>query len=90
MAIVTKKVWPPYFAEILRGEKTFELRNTDFSVEPGDTLRLREWDPETKDYTGREVKKTVGYVGRWTLEDLQKFYPDGDIERDGFQVISLR
>ncbi len=30
----------------------------------GDILLLKEWDPKTKAYTGRELERKVGYVGR--------------------------
>ena len=53
MKKIEKKVWPEYFQEILDGKKTFELRLNDFDIKEGDTLVLKEWNPETKDYTGR-------------------------------------
>lgn len=56
-----------YFQVVVDGRKTFELRLNDFDIEEGDTLLLKEWDPETKTYTGREVAKMVGYVGKWKL-----------------------
>jgi len=48
---------------------------------------LKEWDPETKSYTGREVSKKIKYVARFKINDL--FWPREDIERYGLQVISL-
>jgi hypothetical protein len=83
------KVWPEYFGEILKGEKTFELRLNDFEINEGDILMLKEWDPKIKDYTGRELEKKVGYVGKWKIEDLTKFWPKEEIEEKGLQVISL-
>ena len=53
------KTWPWYFSEILTGVKQFELRKNDRNFECGDTLLLREWDPDTKEYTGREIFKSV-------------------------------
>lgn len=90
MKTIEKKVWPEYFGEILAGKKTFEVRLNDFEIGEGDTLLLREWDPETKNYTGRELKKKVGYVGRWKVEDLEKFWPREEIDNKGFQIISLK
>lgn len=89
MSKIEKKVWPKYFEEIIQGNKTFELRLNDFEIEKGDILFLREWDPETKEYTGRELEKKVGYVGKWKIDDLTKFWPKEDIEDKGIQVISL-
>lgn len=87
---IEKKTWPPYFQEVLDGKKTFDLRLNDFEVKEGDILVLREWDPKTKDYTGRVVEKKVGYVGKWTLGELAKFSSREQIEEKGIQVISLK
>ncbi len=89
MKIITKKLHPEYFQQILDGKKKFEVRLNDFDIEEGDLLLLREWDPETKDYTGREITKTVGYVGNWKLEHFEKFWDRKDIDEKGLMVISL-
>jgi hypothetical protein len=90
MQTIEKKVWPEYFQQILDGKKTFEVRLNDFEVNEGDTLILKEWDPVTKDYTGRNLSRTVGYVGKWKIDDLTKFWPREEIDRQGIQVISLK
>ncbi|OHA94153.1 MAG: hypothetical protein A3C62_02065 [Candidatus Zambryskibacteria bacterium RIFCSPHIGHO2_02_FULL_39_16] len=90
MKTIKKKVWPEYFQQVLGGKKTFELRLNDFDINEEDTLILKEWDPSTKEYTGREVEKKVGYVGKWKIDDLTKFWPKEDIESKGLQVISLK
>ncbi|MDP3989340.1 MAG: DUF3850 domain-containing protein [bacterium] len=69
MNTIEKKVWPEYFQQILDNKKTFEVRLNDFEINEGDTLVLKEWDPQTKDYTGRELERTVGWVGRWKVDD---------------------
>lgn len=86
---ITKKVWPKYFQEILDDKKTFELRLNDFEINEGDSLVLKEWDPDTKDYTGRQLEKKVGFVGKWKIEELTQFWPREDIDEKGIQVISL-
>ena len=86
---VEKKIWPEYFSAVLEGKKTFELRLNDFEIHPGDTLVLKEWDPATNDYTGRELEKEVGYVMPFTESDLLKFYSESEIKENGMQVISL-
>lgn len=88
--ILKKKVWPEYFQKIIENKKTFELRLNDFEINEGDTLLLQEWDPETKEYTGRELEKKVGYVGKWKIEDLDRFWPLDEIKSKGIQVISLK
>lgn len=56
------KTWPEYYEAALDGTKTFELRRHDRPFRVGDTLTLREWDPCTRDYTGREYATLVTYV----------------------------
>ncbi len=56
------KIWPGYFAAVLDESKTFELRFNDRNYKIGDTLRLREYKPGVKDFTGRETTRTVTYI----------------------------
>jgi hypothetical protein len=87
MQNIEKKVWPGYFQAIIDGKKNYELRLADFECNEGDVLTLREWDPKTKEYTGREVEKTVTYVGKtkgltfWSMEDIDKY---------GYQIIAFK
>ena len=75
---IKKKVWPEYFQKILDGKKTYELRLADWECNEGDVLVLQEWDPATKEYTGRVIEKEVTYVGK-TKE--MKFWSKEDVER---------
>ncbi len=86
---VVKKIWPEYFDLVASGKKKFELRLNDFEIKEGDTLVLEEWDPKTKDYTGRKIEKKVIYVSRFGFEALTKFWPKKDIKEKGLQIISL-
>ncbi|HEY9480803.1 MAG TPA: DUF3850 domain-containing protein [Candidatus Paceibacterota bacterium] len=90
MKTIEKKVFPEYFQQILDNKKTFELRLNDFDIAEGDNLLLKEWDPNTKSYAGREIKKRVGYVGKWKLNDLTRFWPQEEIDKHGLQLISLK
>ena len=54
---IPKKTWPELFEKILSGEKNFDLRLADFECQPGDILVMQEYDPKTKQYTGREIEK---------------------------------
>lgn len=56
------KTWPPFFADVLAGTKTFEVRRNDRDYRAGDLLRLREWDPDTQAYSGRETTRRVTYA----------------------------
>ena len=85
---IEKKVWPKYFEKLLNGVKTYELRLADFECNPGDILVLKEWDPNTKDYTGRVLEKEVTDVGIFKIDEL--FWPKKEIEKHGLQIISLR
>ena len=87
--IIKKKIWPEYFEAVSSGKKKFELRLNDFDVSEADTLVLEEWDPQTKEYTGRVVEKKVSYVGKWKIEDLAEFWPIKEIKEKGLQIISL-
>jgi len=82
-----KKVWPEFFREIASGNKTFELRLDDFECRPGDVLVLKEWDPKTKRYTGKVLEKKVGFVLK--TRDI-RFWPKEDVDRFGYQIISLK
>jgi len=84
---IEKKVWPEYFQKILDGVKTYELRLADFECKPEDILVLKEWNPETKEYTGRKIEKEVTYVGK--TKGL-KFWPKEEIEKYGFQIIAFK
>ena len=56
------KCWPEYFKAVKSGIKPFEYRKDDRGYAVGDTLHLREYDPETEQYTGDEIDKTVTYI----------------------------
>ncbi|VVB75579.1 Uncharacterised protein [uncultured archaeon] len=88
MATIEKKCWPEYFQKIFDGDKNFEIRLNDFEAKHGDILLLREWDPKTKEYTGRELKKEVTYVAR--IKHMENFFKKEEIEKYGFQVIGLK
>ena len=84
---IEKKTWPEFFQKVLDGEKDFDMRIADFECRPGDTLVLREWDPETKEYTGRELEKQVNYVMK--TKDM-KFWTEKEIRKYGFQLITFK
>ncbi|MDO8470403.1 MAG: DUF3850 domain-containing protein [bacterium] len=88
MAIITKKIWPEYFDLVASGKKNYELRLNDFHIQEGDTLLLQEWDPKTKEYTGRNVEKKVKYVGKFKIDKLFSFSEE-EVKEKGLQVISL-
>ena len=80
MATIKKKIWPKNFTAIQAGGKTCELRLADQTYAEGDTLILKEWDPVTKSYTGREITKRITHVGEtfrpeelpWSFEEIKQ------------------
>lgn len=86
MAIIRKKSWPKYFEQLKSGKKNCELRLADFDIKVGDTLVLEEWDPETKQYTGRKIEKKVNFVSGFKVDD---FGQRKEIEEKGLYVIQF-
>jgi len=84
---IEKKIWPENFKAIVDGSKKYELRLADFRCKPGDVLVLREWNPKTKKYTGKSLRKKVTRVVKtkglkyWTKKEMEKY---------GFQIISFK
>ncbi len=89
MKTIEKKIQKAYFEAILTGKKRYELRLNEFEIEEGDMLLLKEIDPMTREYTGREVTKPVIYVSKFTLSDLEKFYTKEEIAEKGFQILAF-
>jgi len=56
------KSWPEFFEPTLRGDKTFEIRWNDREYTVGDFLLLREYDPKTQTYTGRQIEARIDYL----------------------------
>ncbi len=87
MAIIKKKSWPEEFEAVLAGKKKYDLRLNDFEINKGDILILEEYDPKTKEYTGRTIEKKVSYVKKFKLDNF--YWPKEEIEAKGLQIISL-
>ncbi len=85
---IEKKIQPEYFEAIKSGKKKYELRLANWKCKEGDMLVLREWDPKTKDYTGKSMNKKVTYVKVFKIDKL--FWSKKDIEKHGLQVISFK
>lgn len=73
------KTWPRPYGAVVEGQKRFEYRLDDRGFECGDTILLREWDPDTGAYTGQYLMVRVTYIASG---------PDFGI-RDGFVVMSI-
>lgn len=73
------KCWPALMPVLLSGDKTFEIRRNDRGFRVGDTLHLRGWDDNTKQYTGDMLAREVTHI-------LSAF-PAG--LKDGYVILSL-
>ncbi|MFA6190121.1 MAG: DUF3850 domain-containing protein [Candidatus Staskawiczbacteria bacterium] len=82
-----RKCWPEYFEKVISGEKRFELRLADFDVQKGDTLILEEWNPKTKQYTGRKIEKKVDFVLNFKIDS---FGQEKEIIEKGLNVIQFK
>lgn len=58
------KIWPRDFVLMVDDTMTFELRRNDRDFQAGDCVVLSEWDPNIRNFTGRQVKKAILHVLR--------------------------
>ena len=87
MRVIEKKIWPEFFRAVKSGKHRAGLRLADFRLRRGDTLLLREWNPRTRRYTGRVVRRKV----RWlTRLDIFKFYSPRGIKRHGLYLVEYQ
>jgi hypothetical protein len=47
---------------------------------------VREWDPQTAEYTDRAIETNASYVGKFAVDDL--FWPKAEIEEKGLLILS--
>jgi len=83
---ICKKTWPEYFEAVLSGKKKFDMRVNDFKISKGDILVLQEFDPNKKEYSGREIRKEAIRVDKF---NLNSFSQKEEIEKKGLQIISF-
>lgn len=56
------KVWPDCFTAVHEGRKPFDVRLNDRNFQVGDALLLREFEPESEQYTGRTIERWISYL----------------------------
>lgn len=62
MAVHELKTWPEFYQAIEDGSKAFELRRYDRDFKIGDTLVLKEYDPDNDTYSGRQTSVFVTFI----------------------------
>lgn len=62
MATHELKILPEYFQAQKEGKKNFEIRKNDCGYQVGDLLILKEYDPETNNFTGRNMIVEITYM----------------------------
>lgn len=96
MKVIVKKIRQEFFEEILKGNKTFELRKEDdVKYEEGDILILKEISyKETRAdvYTGRFAISRIGFVLRryMLLEGLSDDYAIISLKNTQFCDLSVK
>jgi hypothetical protein len=75
----------PYFQELIDGNKTFELRQNDRDYQLGDVLILKEYFPETDNYSGRDHSLSVDYI-IWNHRGLNINYIVMSENKDNFDI----
>ena len=56
------KIFPSYYEAQANGSKNFEIRKNDRNYQVGELLILEEYDPMTKEYTGRKIHCLITYL----------------------------
>lgn len=83
---VKKKIWPKLFDKMLKGKKNVDFRLADFELKEGDTILFEEYNPETKTYTGRKIKKRVKNLNKINVAE---FNPIDQIKKYGLYLIEF-
>ena len=56
------KCWPEFYDDVESGRKPFEMRKCDRNYGVCHILHIKEWNPNSQSYTGRECRKAVTYI----------------------------
>ena len=80
------KSWPNFFASIIDGSRTHELRRNDRDYQVGDLMVLREFDPIGGRHTGRSATVEITSM---TSQELPCAVSDQGLDPD-FCILSVR
>ena len=56
------KTWPAEFQAVMDGKKNFDIRAKDRDFQVGEFLTLKEYNPESKEYTGRVCAREIIFI----------------------------
>ncbi len=59
----------PFFDEVETGNKRFEIRLNDRDYEEGDVVIMKEFDSDNDRFTGRSIKKTIGFLTDYAQQE---------------------
>lgn len=88
-AVHDVKSWPESFVAVAQGEKTFDIRKSDRDYKVGDHLLMREWDPKTEQYTGREIERRITYIFEGPFIPKSKGESQHAILASGYVVLAV-
>ena len=66
------KIWPEAFSAVRANQKRAEIRKNDRKFMVGDTVRLQEWDPLTRRYTGQEEIRKIAHIQQGTRFGIRR------------------
>lgn len=81
------KINPELYRAVWSGAKNFEVIETDRSCEVGDTVILREYDPDK--YSGRGGSGYNGFSGRTIAKVITYILDDETYCKEGFVIVGF-
>ena len=87
MTEIKKKTWPELFQKMLDGKKNVDIRLADFDVKEGDIMVFEEYNPETRQYTGRVLRRTIKNLNKL---NFMEFHSPERMKQYGHWVMELK
>jgi hypothetical protein len=56
------KIWPEYFKAMESGSMKFQIRKNDRNFAVNDCVILKEWEPESSNFTGKELTFFIKHI----------------------------
>lgn len=81
------KIWPQYYSRVYNGTKNFEIRENDRCFQFGDTVILREWNPDPVSSTDSSIPQ--GYTNSEPLTFMVGYVHVLDSRKVVFSLLPL-